>query len=98
MRNNAGNAINKATLSPTVAPPNPSKGDRSLSAGTAYMQDPSLAQVLVLPDSNICNVWIYNFEEELQKISDLVEKYPIIAMVSIKLSCNSVNRTLNSLE
>jgi len=44
------------------------------------MQDPTLAQVLVLPDSNICNVWIYNFEEELEKISELVEKYPIIAM------------------
>jgi len=33
-----------------------------------------------LPDTNICNVWLYNFEDELQKISDLIEDYPIIAM------------------
>ena len=25
-------------------------------------------------------MWLYNFEEELQKISDLVEQYPMIAM------------------
>lgn len=64
------------------------------------MQDPTLAQVLVLPDSNICNVWIYNFEEELEKISELVEKYPIIAMVSTFQFANNIFtfRTLNSPE
>jgi len=98
MRNNAGNAIqNKAALQ-TIAPPNPADKNRSLSAGSAYMQDPTLAQVLVLPDSNICNVWVYNFEEELQKISDLVEKYPIIAMVSQFKSNVKLCRTLSSLE
>ena len=31
---------------------------------------------------NIKNVWIYNFEEELNKISELLEEFPFVAMVS----------------
>ena len=32
--------------------------------------------------ANICNVWVYNFEHELAKISKLLKKYTYIAMVS----------------
>ena len=31
-------------------------------------------------DESIRNVWVYNFEEELDKISALLDKYPFIAM------------------
>lgn len=34
-------------------------------------------------DSIIKNVWFDNFEDELPIISELLEKYPYIAMVSI---------------
>jgi hypothetical protein len=33
-------------------------------------------------ESNIKNVWVYNFEEELAKISALLETYPFVAVVS----------------
>jgi hypothetical protein len=32
--------------------------------------------------SRIKNVWVYNFESELEKISLLLEDYPFIAFVS----------------
>ena len=32
--------------------------------------------------ANICNVWVYNFEYELAKISRLLKKYTYVAMVS----------------
>lgn len=32
--------------------------------------------------NRIKNVWVYNFEEELDKISHLIEEYPCIAFVS----------------
>ena len=32
--------------------------------------------------SRIKNVWVYNFESELEKISHLLEDYPFIAFVS----------------
>ena len=32
--------------------------------------------------ANICNVWVYNFEHELAKISKLLKKYTYVAMVS----------------
>ena len=35
---------------------------------------------------NICNVWVYNFEHELARISELLENYPIVAMVSNVIS------------
>jgi len=35
-------------------------------------------------ESNIKNVWVYNFEEELAKISALLETYPFVAVVSSK--------------
>lgn len=31
-------------------------------------------------DTSIKNVWVYNFEEELDKISSLLDKYPFVAM------------------
>lgn len=34
-------------------------------------------------NSNIRNVWVENFEEELPIISELLEKYPYIAMVNL---------------
>jgi hypothetical protein len=33
-------------------------------------------------EPSIRNVWVYNFEEELDKISALLEKFPYVAMVS----------------
>lgn len=36
--------------------------------------------------ANICNVWVYNFEHELAKISKLLKKYTYVAMVS---ACSS---------
>ena len=33
-------------------------------------------------ESNIKNVWVYNFEEELAKISALLDTYPFVAVVS----------------
>ena len=33
-------------------------------------------------EPNIKNVWIYNFEEELAKISVLLPDYPYVAVVS----------------
>jgi len=30
--------------------------------------------------ANICNVWVYNFEYELAKISKLLKKYTFVAM------------------
>jgi len=30
--------------------------------------------------ANICNVWVYNFEHELSKISELLKKYTFVAM------------------
>jgi len=35
--------------------------------------------------ANICNVWVYNFEHELTKISELLKKYTYVAMVSSEL-------------
>ena len=35
--------------------------------------------------ANICNVWVYNFEHELSKISELLKKYTFVAMVSCSL-------------
>jgi hypothetical protein len=32
--------------------------------------------------SRIKNVWVYNFEQELDKISRLIQEYPYIAFVS----------------
>ena len=39
-----------------------------------------------IPDleEHICEVWAHNLEEEMNRIRDIVEKYPYIAMVSIK--------------
>lgn len=34
--------------------------------------------------SRIKNVWVYNFEQELDKISRLLDDYPYIAFVSDK--------------
>ena len=34
--------------------------------------------------ANICNVWVYNFEHELAKISKLLKKYTYVAMVSFQ--------------
>lgn len=39
-----------------------------------------MARQLESQDSNICNVWVYNFEEELKKLSELLDEYPIVAM------------------
>jgi hypothetical protein len=33
-------------------------------------------------EPSIRNVWVYNFEEELEKISALLDKFPYVAMVS----------------
>lgn len=30
--------------------------------------------------ANICNVWVYNFEHELNKIVGLIKKYNYVAM------------------
>lgn len=35
--------------------------------------------------ANICNVWVYNFEHELAKISELLKTYTFVAMVSAKV-------------
>lgn len=39
-------------------------------------------QIDNLQQPNIRNVWVYNFEEELENISNLIDDYPFIAMVS----------------
>lgn len=31
-------------------------------------------------DPGIKNVWVYNFEEELDKISELLDEFPFVAM------------------
>ena len=36
--------------------------------------------------ANICNVWVYNFEHELAKISQLLHQYNYVAMVSFFIS------------
>ena len=33
-------------------------------------------------EEHICEVWAHNLEEEMNRIRDIVEKYPYIAMVS----------------
>jgi hypothetical protein len=40
---------------------------------------------------NIRNVWVENFEVELPIISDLLDKFPYVAMVSILLYCFQYN-------
>ena len=47
-----------------------------------YMNQFSILQHETFQGPNICNVWVYNFEHELAKISELLENYPIISMVS----------------
>ena len=32
-------------------------------------------------EEHICEVWAHNLEEEMNRIRDIVEKYPYIAMV-----------------
>jgi len=76
---NGGTTTNKKTT------PSDSLSPRSrpftVSAGTNFLQqNTAIQRSLESPDTNICNVWLYNFEEELQKISELVETYPMIAM------------------
>ena len=34
------------------------------------------------PGTHIKNVWVYNMDCELEKISKLIEKYPYVAVVS----------------
>lgn len=46
--------------------------------------------------SNIKNVWLENFEEELPIISELLDKYPYVAMVCRIFDNNC--RTQSSLE
>ena len=47
-----------------------------------YLNQFSILQHETFQAPNICNVWVYNFEHELAKISELLENYPIISMVS----------------
>ena len=52
------------------------------------LSDMHKAQITLLEADNssvpsIKNVWVYNFEEELEKITALLEQYPFVAMVSL---------------
>ena len=51
-----------------------------------YLNQFSILQHETYQAPNICNVWVYNFEHELAKISELLENYPIISMVSNVIS------------
>jgi hypothetical protein len=45
------------------------------------VQLPMLTEEKSVDEYNIKNVWVENFERELPIISDLLDKYPYIAMV-----------------
>lgn len=51
-----------------------------------------IRQLLTLPDTHICDVWAYNFEEEMTKLMKMTEKFNVIAMVDLVR-----HRTQNSL-
>jgi len=45
-------------------------------------------------EPNIKNVWVYNFEEELEKISELLETFPYVAMVRLNFFFAALARLL----
>lgn len=46
-------------------------------------------------NSNIRNIWVHNFDDELAKISDILEKYPYVAIVSCNYNSNLFHAILN---
>ena len=42
-----------------------------------------IRQLLTLPDTHICDVWAYNFEEYMINLMKMTQKFNVIAMVIV---------------
>ena len=72
----AGVAGSQFAMQPPMLPPQP-----SFLPGH-YLTQFNILQHETFQGANICNVWVYNFEHELAKITELLDQFPVVAMVS----------------
>ena len=71
-----GIAASQFAIQPSLLPPQPPF------LPSHYANQFAVLQHETFQGPNICNVWVYNFEHELARVSELLDQFPIVAMVS----------------
>ena len=68
------------SVSNSAAPPTSANGIDESFLNPIYREKLAYLQKDTREGSKIVNVWVYNFETELARITKLLEKYPLVAM------------------